>query len=208
MARQFHLAWFLGNAYGVHAWKGPWTGAGAREWSKPDFQIDMARALERARFDYLLMEDSSFVPDDYGGSIGIPARGGAGAEERPIAARTAADASDEASRYRLDDLDVVLPAVPCRPAPRHAGPHVRRTRGREHRHIDQFAVCPELRTRRAHRAPPALRDAIEFADAMKALWDSWEEGAVIADLEADVFVDPPRCTSPTSRASSSPGAGA
>jgi alkanesulfonate monooxygenase SsuD/methylene tetrahydromethanopterin reductase-like flavin-dependent oxidoreductase (luciferase family) len=68
LSKPLHLAWFLGNTFGVHDWAGPWSGNGAREWARPDFQVDIARALERAGFDYLLMEDSSFVPDNYGGS--------------------------------------------------------------------------------------------------------------------------------------------
>ncbi|MBK1658789.1 NtaA/DmoA family FMN-dependent monooxygenase [Paracraurococcus ruber] len=68
MTRPFHLGWFLGNSYGVHGWRQAWGGTTARDWAKPDLQVDMVRALERACFDFLLLEDSLFVPDNYGGS--------------------------------------------------------------------------------------------------------------------------------------------
>jgi long-chain alkane monooxygenase len=68
MPRPFHLGWFLGNSFGVHGWNQAWGGAAPRDWHKPDLQLDLARALERACFDFLLLEDSVFVPDTYGDS--------------------------------------------------------------------------------------------------------------------------------------------
>jgi long-chain alkane monooxygenase len=191
MAKQFHLAWFLGNAYGVHAWKGVWAGAGAQEWSKPDFQIDMARALDRAGFDYLLMEDSSFVPDDYGGSM-----------EHYLRA---------AARVPKNDP---LPLVPLlTQATKHLGvvstistsfypPFLAARLLATLDHMSDGRVGANLVTSTSARAAQNFgldehiehhlryEMAIEFADAMKALWDSWEDGAVIADIEAGVFVDP------------------
>jgi FMN-dependent oxidoreductase (nitrilotriacetate monooxygenase family) len=67
-AQQFHLGWFLGNSFGVHVWRQPWAGTSARDWCDPTLQIEMAQALERACFDFILLEDSSFVPDNYGSS--------------------------------------------------------------------------------------------------------------------------------------------
>ncbi len=54
-ANPFHLGWFLGNSYGVHGWKQPWGGSDAEDWTRPDLHIDLARAAERACFDFLLM---------------------------------------------------------------------------------------------------------------------------------------------------------
>ena len=68
MPRPFHMGWFLGNSFGVHGWNQAWGGTAARDWYKPDLQLDLARALERACFDFLLLEDSVFVPDTYGAS--------------------------------------------------------------------------------------------------------------------------------------------
>ncbi len=68
MTRPFHLGWFLGNGWGVHGWNQAWGGVSARDWAKPDLHLDLARAIERACFDFLMMEDSLFVPDNFGGS--------------------------------------------------------------------------------------------------------------------------------------------
>ena len=68
-AKPFHLGWFLGNSFGVHGWNQPWGGTGGQDWAQPDLHIELAKALERACFDYLLLEDSLFVPDNYGSSM-------------------------------------------------------------------------------------------------------------------------------------------
>ena len=53
----------------MHGWNQPWGGTLARDWTQPDMHVELARALERACFDLLLLEDSAFVPDSYGASM-------------------------------------------------------------------------------------------------------------------------------------------
>jgi alkanesulfonate monooxygenase SsuD/methylene tetrahydromethanopterin reductase-like flavin-dependent oxidoreductase (luciferase family) len=67
-ADPFHLAWFL-NGFKVQTWDSSFAGVGGRHLNSPDLYIDLARSLERAGFDYILLEDSSFVPDGYQGSM-------------------------------------------------------------------------------------------------------------------------------------------
>jgi FMN-dependent oxidoreductase (nitrilotriacetate monooxygenase family) len=69
-ADMFHLGWFFEGA-SPQAWGQPFTGAIGRDWMRPDFSVDVARALERARFDYVLIEDSSYVADAFGGTMDI-----------------------------------------------------------------------------------------------------------------------------------------
>ena len=66
-ARKFHLGWFLQGS-SVQAWGEPWTGNIGTEWMVPDFFIEMTRNLERAGFDYVLLEDSSYIGESYGAS--------------------------------------------------------------------------------------------------------------------------------------------
>jgi long-chain alkane monooxygenase len=65
--RQFHLAWFLSQGYGPKSWRGNWPGSSSdmARWMMPDLFLDLARGLERACFDYLIIEDSSRVPYSY-----------------------------------------------------------------------------------------------------------------------------------------------
>ena len=61
----FHFGWFVGKGYSVHGWNQPWTGAVASDWMEPDIYMDLARALERACFDCLIIEDGSFIADAF-----------------------------------------------------------------------------------------------------------------------------------------------
>jgi len=63
----FHLGWFNGAGFGASGWNSPARGHGYQLW-QPEIWQDFARSLERGSFDFLLMEDSSVVPDIYGGS--------------------------------------------------------------------------------------------------------------------------------------------
>ena len=64
----FHMGWFVGRGYSVHAWNQPWSGTIGADYMRPDLYIDLVRAMERACFDYVMIEDGSFVPDAYGGT--------------------------------------------------------------------------------------------------------------------------------------------
>ncbi|MEI7876217.1 MAG: NtaA/DmoA family FMN-dependent monooxygenase [Alphaproteobacteria bacterium] len=66
--RQFHLAWFLSQGYGPKSWRSAWPGADLNRWMMPDLFIDLAKGMERACFDYMIIEDSSNVPYTYKGS--------------------------------------------------------------------------------------------------------------------------------------------
>ena len=59
MKRPFHLAWFLSQGYGPKSWRTDWPGSDIRRWMMPDLFVELARAMERACFDYLIIEDSS-----------------------------------------------------------------------------------------------------------------------------------------------------
>ncbi len=65
----FHLAVLAGlQCAGMGQ---PWTGHIGTTWEKPELFLDMARSLERACFDYILLEDSSMSARSFGGSTEI-----------------------------------------------------------------------------------------------------------------------------------------
>jgi len=68
MKKPFHLAWFLSQGYGPKSWRGDWPGSDLERWMMPDLFVDLARGMERACFDYIIIEDSSNVPYTYKGS--------------------------------------------------------------------------------------------------------------------------------------------
>ena len=65
--KPFHLAWFLQGS-SAQAWGERWTGHIGSSWMFPELFIDLARSLERACFDYVLIEDLSYVGESWAGS--------------------------------------------------------------------------------------------------------------------------------------------
>jgi len=65
---KFHLGWFLGPGITVQGWNEPGFGSGY-DWTKPDLYQDTVRALERACFDLVILEDTSAVPYTYKDSM-------------------------------------------------------------------------------------------------------------------------------------------
>src|SRR5215471_15885051 len=64
--QRFHLGWFVN--FTVPAWNEPWADNNGPDWTG-GFYVDMARALERACFDYMILEDTCMVSEAYGGSF-------------------------------------------------------------------------------------------------------------------------------------------
>lgn len=63
--RPFHLAWFISKGYGPKGWRNAWGGPNPAAWVKPDLLVSLAQSLERAAFDYVMIEDSSNIPYTY-----------------------------------------------------------------------------------------------------------------------------------------------
>jgi FMN-dependent oxidoreductase (nitrilotriacetate monooxygenase family) len=63
-AKPFHLGWFMNFTPGE--WDRP-LASGGSPWSG-EFYVDMAKALERACFDYIMIEDTLMVSETYGGT--------------------------------------------------------------------------------------------------------------------------------------------
>ena len=63
-SKPLHLGWFMNFTPGE--WDHP-LAAGGAPWDGK-FYVDMAQALERACFDYIMIEDTLMVSEAYGGS--------------------------------------------------------------------------------------------------------------------------------------------
>ena len=186
----FHMGWFVAQGYGVHGWNQPWTGNIASDWMKPDIYVDLARSLERACFDYIMLEDGQLVPDSYGSSsewflksawmvpkndpmplvpligqatknIGIVATLTTSFYPPFIAARLAATL-DHLTQGRLG-LNIVTA------------------------HNDRSAQNFGLDKHYDHDLRYEMAD--EWMDVVNKLWASWEDGAVRADAASGIFAD-------------------
>jgi FMN-dependent oxidoreductase (nitrilotriacetate monooxygenase family) len=63
--KRFHLGWF--TYFGQNAWNEP-LGSGSDPWTG-ELHLDLARAMERACFDYMLIEDTLSIPAVFKGSM-------------------------------------------------------------------------------------------------------------------------------------------
>src|SRR5712675_1455077 len=80
MTDMFHLGWFLN--FVADEWNGNW-GDGGRDFSG-EFYVEMARDLERACFDYVIMEDKLMVSSAYGGTMEADLKHGVNPKHDPV----------------------------------------------------------------------------------------------------------------------------
>ncbi len=187
----FHLGWFVGKGYSVHAWNQPWSGSIGSDWMEPDLYIDLARALERACFDYMLIEDGSFVADAYKGSPDWYLRNAYSVPKSdpvPLVPLLA---------YFTKRLGIV-PTVTTSFYP----PFLAARLGATLDHLTHGRVGLNIVTAHNDRAAQKFgldrhyehdlryEMADEWMEVANRLWASWEPGAVVADPVTGTFVDP------------------
>jgi len=189
----FHLGWFTN--YMPPAWNTPWAGNAGREWQDGGFHLDLCRALERGFFDFVLLEDSSFVSNTFGGGFELELGEMVRAPKHdpmPLAAVIAARtrhlgviATANTSFYppyllarlmsTLDHISAgrigwnVVTGAPDQALANFGGPQGSSTDGL------------------SHDARYDLAD--EFVDVVDRLWRSWEPDAVLLDHAGGRYID-------------------
>ncbi len=187
--KQFHLGWFV-DGFRAPAWNRNWAGTSSTDWMSGRFYVDLARDLERGKFDFIMLEDSNYVPDVYGDSMDVYLKYGQRAPKHDpavlaalISQQTArlgvvtTVATTEVSPFRLARLMQTLDHVS---GGRAAWNVVTGSNDRAAQNFGFDAQPP-------HDERYDLAD--EFISAVRALWDSWEEGALIMDAETGRYVD-------------------
>ena len=190
MPDRFHLGWFFQGS-SAQAWGEPWTGAIGRDWMQPDLAVDIARALERACFDYMLIEDSSYVGESYGASRDIYLRNALSTprQDPSVVAAILTQATQRIGivptfatfaypPYLLARLMATLDQVSNGRAGWNA------VTGSSDVAARNFGLegLPEHDTR--------YDMADEYMAVVNGLWGSWEPGAIVNDAAAGVFADP------------------
>ncbi len=187
----FHLGWFMGSGFSVQTWAlDPWAGNTGHDWMKGDLFVDLAASLERARFDYLLVEDTSMVEDAYGRSMETTLKYGLLAP-------------------KCDPVPLI-PLLTQRT--KHIGIAVTLSTSFYHPfmaartmttldHLTDGRVGLNVVTGSSSRAAQQYgydelmlhseryEMAKEWMEAVGALWDSWEQGAVLVDEETPRYAD-------------------
>jgi FMN-dependent oxidoreductase (nitrilotriacetate monooxygenase family) len=185
----FHLGWFVGNGFSLQAWKDPWAGSGKLDWLTPRPYIDMARALERACFDYMIFEDALAIPDSYGGTKDIYIKHALEVRLDPLS--LVAILSQNTSKIGL------IPTVSTSFYPPYLAARTLTTLD----HLSSGRAGGNLVTSSSHRTAenfgfPQHFDhdmryemATEWMELVGKLCESWDPGAVTMDLETGTFAD-------------------
>ncbi|MFT4011351.1 MAG: NtaA/DmoA family FMN-dependent monooxygenase [Nocardioidaceae bacterium] len=180
------MGWFL--SYNASAWRLRW-GGDSRTWMKPARWVQMGVSLERAGFDYMMLEDGSFIPDVYQGSTKSALASGSVPKHDPMALVPLIGAATE----RLG----VIATMTTTFYPPYLGARLMATLD----HLTQGRVGANLVTSHNLRSAQNFglseqvehderyRRADEWVRAVKALWDSWEPDAAVMDEETGVFAD-------------------
>ena len=174
----------------VQAWSEPWTGRIGENWMVPTLFVDVARALERACFDYILLEDSSYIGESYAASreiylhhaIGVPRQDPSVVAPMMVAATSRIGivptfATFTHPPYLLARMMASLDQV---------------SSGRAGWNMVTGSSDFAARNYGMEQLPDHdLRYdmADEYIDLVGQLWDSWEPGAIVADIESGMLVD-------------------
>ncbi len=191
----FHLAWFLGDGFGIHPWStingdGPWVGSNVNDWMKPDIYIDLATSLERAGFDYILIEDTAMVEDSYNGSADTSLRRGFMAPKNdpmPLV-----PLMTQATKHIG-----IIPTVSTIQYPPYLAARLftsldHLTGGRVGMNVVTSVtdrVAQNFGYERHLDHDERYEMAMEWTDVVQRLQDTWKEGAVVADSEGGVYAD-------------------
>ncbi len=186
MAAKFHLGWFTNFTVG------PWAGAFASgdAWNGRFF-VDFAQRLERACFDFLLLEDKLAIPDTYGGTSEIYLAHAQGIAPKGDPAPLSAFLAAATCRLGLVSTLSTLSYHPYTLA-RLASTIDSLSEGRFGWNIVTSAENAAARNLGLDELPPReLRYDVaeEFVELALALWHSWEPDAVVRDRERRVYAD-------------------
>jgi FMN-dependent oxidoreductase (nitrilotriacetate monooxygenase family) len=186
----FHLGWFLGNGTGIQPWRGTWAGSSGRDWMKPGIYVDLTTSLERAGFDYILIEDTSMVEDTFGRSAkSTLAYGRMAPKNDPMPMIPLMTA---ASRHIGVIGTVSTIQYPPFLAARQATTLDHLTEGRAginvvtsvtNRVAQNFGYEEHLE----HDLRYEMAD--EWMDVVSRLWESWEPDALVLDQEVPMYAD-------------------
>ncbi|MGF7238472.1 MAG: NtaA/DmoA family FMN-dependent monooxygenase [Frankia sp.] len=184
----FHMGWFLPYGFGVYGWNEMWSGNVRHDVAKPGLFVDMATSLERAGFDYMMLEDSSVVPDIYGGSL-------------EYSLKTAIVRHDPMPLVPLLGAATSRLGIIATAATTFYPPFLAARLFRTLDHLTDGRVGINLVTASPHASAQnygyekhfehdlRYEMADDWMQAVDALWNTWDSDALALDEETGVFAD-------------------
>jgi FMN-dependent oxidoreductase (nitrilotriacetate monooxygenase family) len=186
----FHLGWFLGDSYGIHPWRGPWSGHAKDEWMKPGLYVDLTTSLERAGFDYLFIEDTAMVEDTLHGSMETSLKYGIMAPKNdPLPLMPLLT---QATRHIGIITTISTIQYPPFLAARMMTTMDHLTEGRAGMNVVTSVtnrVAQNFGYDEHMEHDERYLQAEEWMDVCTKLWESWEPGAYVGDQETPLLVD-------------------
>lgn len=184
--KKFHLGWFMN--FTPDEWHEPF-GQGGNPWDG-QFYIEMAQTLERACFDYIMIEDKLMVSETYGGSRERGLRGGVMAPKHDPA--PLAVAMGMATRHLGVVATMSTLAYPPFLMARLASTIDSLTKGRFGWNVVTSAEDLAAQNFGMDKLPPRelrYEMAEEYLEVMGKLFDSWDADAVLRDAEKGIYAD-------------------
>jgi FMN-dependent oxidoreductase (nitrilotriacetate monooxygenase family) len=188
-ADRFHLAWFLQGS-SIQAWHEPWTGNVSEEWMTADLFLDLARSIERACFDYLLLEDSIYIGQNWENSREIFLKNGMSVprQEPSIVAALMAAATTRLGIVPTLSTFAYHPYLVAR----IVGTLDQVSSGRGGWNMVTGSSDYSAQNFGMDRLPEhdsRYDMAEEFIAIVMQLWGSWDPGAIVADRKTGVLID-------------------
>jgi FMN-dependent oxidoreductase (nitrilotriacetate monooxygenase family) len=188
MTKKFHLGWFMN--FIPPGWDTDDASPDVQMWPNGRFYVDMARSMERACFDLIMIEDTVMVADAFGGTMEGALKHSAFAPKHdplPLAVLIAANTSRMGvvatlstsfyPPYLLARLCSTVDSI----AEGRFGWNI--VSSAEDRAAQNFGLegLPEHDER--------YNVAEEYFEVVNQLWDSWECDAVVMDRDTHTYAD-------------------
>lgn len=187
-AKQFHLGWF--QTFQANEWKTPYTLSEGVPFTG-DFYVELAQALERACFDYLMLEDTVGIPRGLEGTTAEALENGWSCPKQdpiPLAAKVGAltrqlgvVATMSTTFYHPYALARLASTMDSLMSGRFGWNIVTSAKDEAAQNFGMDEM-PEHDLR--------YEIAEEFVELVNALCDSWEPDAIVRDREKGIYIDP------------------
>ncbi len=189
-ANPFHLAWFLQGS-SIQAWGSDWTGNISEEWMSASMFVDLARNIERAGFDYLLLEDSIYVGQNWQNKRDIFLKNGMSIprQEPTVVATLMAAATSRLGIVPTLSTFAYHPYLTAR----IIGSLDQVSDGRAGWNMVTGSSDFSGQNFGLDHLPPhdtRYEMAAEYIEVVTKLWESWDPGAIVADRKSGVLIDP------------------
>jgi FMN-dependent oxidoreductase (nitrilotriacetate monooxygenase family) len=186
VVKRFHLGWFLN--FVAEEWNDPLSSVSAPDWSG-SFYVDVARQLDRAGFDYVMIEDKVMVSDAYGGTSEMDLKHAIAPKHDPL---PLVPLLAQATTHLGVVVTMSTSFYPPFLLARLSATLDHLTGGRFGWNVvtsDGDRAAQNFGMDRLPDHDLRYDMAEEYVELVTKLWDSWEPDAVVMDRESGVYVD-------------------